>query len=69
MESLGNVVVPQRRQRDSKGSYVHLACALWVPEVRFRSPDALSGVELDGITQARANLKCSICKQGGGASM
>ena len=42
---------------------MHLACALWVPEVTLSSPEAMSGVRLDALSPDRNSLACTICRQ------
>ena len=43
--------------------YVHLTCALWVPDVTLAQPSAMAGAVLDGLAPDRADLTCSVCKQ------
>lgn len=49
--------------------YVHVACALWIPEVTWQNPEGMSNVDLSAITKARMGLKCHICGQAGGGVM
>lgn len=53
----------------NKRPYVHLACALWTPEIIITEPDAMRAPSLEGLRQHRVDLVCAICKQGGGAVM
>ena len=48
-------------------TFVHLACALWTPELTIAQPDQMRGVVLSGLTPVRVALKCELCRQGGGA--
>ncbi|KAL3158682.1 hypothetical protein ABBQ32_011424 [Trebouxia sp. C0010 RCD-2024] len=50
-----------------KKPYLHLACALWTPEILIRDPEGMRGPKLDGLRQHRVDLTCAICKQAGGA--
>ena len=45
--------------------HVHVACALWTPEVRFQHPENLSGIDLTMLTASRISLICSMCNQVG----
>lgn len=47
------------------GAWVHLACAVWTPEVHFENPAELQGIRLDDLTADRTELRCGICKQVG----
>ncbi len=42
---------------------MHLTCALWVPDVSLSQPEAMAGVQLDGLSPDRADLTCYVCKQ------
>ena len=44
---------------------MHLACAVWTPEVQFENPAELQGIRLDDLTADRTELRCGICKQVG----
>jgi hypothetical protein len=50
-------------------TFVHLACALWTPELIVANPEGMSEIKLDHLTKSRAQLKCSLCKQAGGAAV
>jgi hypothetical protein len=63
--SLGRVV-PAATSKSGK-AYVHVACALWTPEMTLAEPEAMRGVQLDHMTAVRAGLQCGLCKQAGGA--
>lgn len=46
--------------------WVHVQCAVWVPEVRFGIPETLDQIEgLDEIPEARRRLGCSLCRKAG----
>lgn len=49
----------------SNGPWVHLACAIWTPEVYFEQATELQGLRLDHLTADRMELHCGICKQVG----
>ena len=81
MVSFGKVVTAgQQAQAQAQGkkkkggaappaAHVHLACALWTPELVVGDPDRMAGIKLDHMTALRAALPCARCKQGGGAVM
>lgn len=45
------------------GLWAHSACALWLPDITLEHPDTVSGVQLDGLSGASADLKCGACHQ------
>ena len=47
----------------SEEAWVHLACAIWTPEVYFEQAAELQGMRLDDLTAERMDLRCGICKQ------
>ncbi len=49
----------------SDGPWVHLACAIWTPEVYFEQATELQGMRLDHLTADRMELHCGMCKQVG----
>ena len=53
----------------NKRPYLHLACALWTPEILISDPEGMRAPKLDALRQHRVDLTCSICKQAGGAVM
>ena len=53
----------------NKKPYLHLACALWTPEILISDPEGMRGPKLDALRQHRVELVCAICKQAGGAVM
>lgn len=61
--SLGRVVPRTKPQH----TYVHVACALWTPEMTLAQPEQMKGVQLEHMTALRAELQCALCKQTGGA--
>ena len=63
--STGGVQTPPRKGRPGP-LWVHAACALWNTEITFANPDLLCDVRLDGLSAARAALKCAVCGQQGG---
>jgi len=53
-------------KRTDCGSWVHMVCAQWIPEISFVDTHALEPVTgLDEITPARRRLKCYLCKRVG----
>ncbi|KAF7289416.1 Bromodomain-containing protein [Mycena chlorophos] len=55
-------------KQTTQGQWVHLLCAIWVPETRV-SNDAFMEpiIGVDSISKQRWKLKCSICPSRGGA--
>lgn len=51
----------------NKKPYLHLACALWTPEILISDPEGMRNPKLDALRQHRVDLTCAICKQGGGS--
>jgi len=62
--NLGKVV-----KINARPVFVHLACVLWTPETRFNDPGNMSKVDIGSLSRARMELRCSVCKQGGGGVM
>jgi hypothetical protein len=56
------VILPQR-----KDLYVHVACALWIPDVIISRPKRMQGISLDSLQSNRSEMECQACKQHGGA--
>ena len=53
-------------KQTAEGKWVHVICAIWVPEVHFANTVFLEPVEgLDSVPAARWKLKCIVCKQRG----
>lgn len=50
-----------------KDLMAHTACALWTPEIVLRDPSSMDMIDLSELSADRMQLKCSICKQRGGA--
>ncbi len=48
---------------------MHVACALWNPDIDFAHPEQMSGVRLDRLTKERMGLTCGRCGQGGGGAV
>ena len=42
---------------------MHLACAIWTPEVYFEQAAELQGMRLDDLTAERMELLCGLCNQ------
>jgi hypothetical protein len=49
-------------RRDGR-HFVHVACALWLPDVDFAQPDSMSGVQLTRLSRESADLECGACRQ------
>ena len=46
--------------------WIHVACAQWTDEVRFRDSEHLEGIEgVSAISKAKKRLRCCFCKRGG----
>lgn len=56
-------------KRTTDWRFAHLSCALWIPEVFFRNPDAREPIDYLQIPMMRWNLKCCHCKKTQGACM
>ena len=54
-------------KRTADNNWVHVYCALWVPETKFTSPSRLDMVEGVGAPTLRYDLPCKICKTTKGA--
>ena len=52
-------------KKATDGRYVHVACALWIPDVFFGDPDAMEPVVLTKLNPQRRTLKCVICQKKG----
>ncbi|CAL8463334.1 g2868 [Coccomyxa elongata] len=64
--SMGTVVPPEGVNEQGSGLWAHSACALWCPDITLKHPETVSGVQLDGLSGASADLKCGACHQKGG---
>lgn len=55
-------------KRTADNNWVHVACAVWAPEVRFGNPKALSPSEgIPLIPRSRWHEECRVCKTTSGA--
>ncbi|KAJ3040011.1 putative PHD type zinc finger protein with BAH domain-containing protein [Rhizophlyctis rosea] len=55
-------------KRTVGNNWVHVSCAIWMPEVRFGNVQTLDGVECIGlIDRKRWSQMCTICQTPGGA--
>ncbi|XP_057664032.1 bromodomain-containing protein homolog isoform X1 [Diorhabda carinulata] len=53
-------------KQTDRGSWAHVVCALWIPEVRFANTVFLEPIDsIETIPAARWKLSCYICKQKG----
>ena len=64
---LGTVIPTLYRTHNA--IFVHLADALWTPEISITDPVKRAGISLSCLTSERLALKCTFCGQGGGAVM
>lgn len=48
-----------------RGTWCHVACAFWCPDLGFVEDDIAKGIRIDGLSQERLELKCVFCKQVG----
>jgi hypothetical protein len=55
--------------KKDEDTWVHPACALWTPGVLVDDPMNMSKINVSGLTKARVGLKCTLCSQGGGATV
>lgn len=67
MTDLGAVTPTSHRTHNAV--FVHLADALWVPEMSISDPVKRAGISLSRLTSQRLALRCTFCGQGGGAVM
>ncbi|KAG0326963.1 putative PHD type zinc finger protein with BAH domain-containing protein [Dissophora globulifera] len=59
---------PQALKRTTGNNWVHILCAVWIPEITFVNVETLSPVEsVARIRQERWKQACSLCKQKAGA--
>ena len=50
-------------KKTQSGDWVHVQCALWIPELRFEEPERLDGISSTAkIPKERRMLICQICK-------
>ncbi|CAM9709661.1 unnamed protein product, partial [Heterosigma akashiwo] len=49
-------------KRTVDGAWCHVACALWVPELRILDDLALEGIDTSTLDPERRTLKCLFCK-------
>ncbi|XP_050316303.1 peregrin [Anthonomus grandis grandis] len=53
-------------KQTDKGTWAHVVCALWIPEVRFANTVFLEPIDsIETIPAARWRLSCYVCKQKG----
>ncbi|KAF2750614.1 hypothetical protein M011DRAFT_396005 [Sporormia fimetaria CBS 119925] len=66
--SKGRPVFPREPlKRTADNNWVHVQCALWVPEIKFTDPQRLEKVEGVGAPTLRYDAVCKICKTSKGA--
>ena len=51
-------------KRATNGEWVHIQCALWIPEVTMGDPEKMSNPNVNAIPETRRALKCHICQGG-----
>ncbi|KAI3634671.1 hypothetical protein MIR68_007052 [Amoeboaphelidium protococcarum] len=49
------------KQTKKKNVWIHILCAMWIPEVTFQNVDFLSGIETKYVPQSRFNRYCCLC--------
>ena len=50
-------------KKTAAGDWVHLQCALWIPELRFQEPEILEGISSTAdVPRDRRLLTCTVCK-------
>ncbi|KAF2278100.1 uncharacterized protein EI97DRAFT_492672 [Westerdykella ornata] len=54
-------------KRTADNNWVHVQCALWIPETKFTNPNRLELVEGVGAPTLRYDAVCKICKTNNGA--
>ena len=64
---LGRVAASAHRTHNAV--FVHLADALWTPDIHMSDEDKREGISLSHLTSERMALRCTFCGQGGGAVM
>lgn len=70
--SSGCVLCPQSGgvlKRTTDARWVHLLCAMWLPEAFFRVPEGSDAIDVLHIPESRFNETCFICKEPRGACM
>ena len=45
----------------SEVPWVHIQCALWIPEVTMTKPDKMSEPDISQIPESRRSLRCYVC--------
>ena len=55
-----------KRSKSKNGAreWVHIQCALWIPEVTMGDPEKMSDPDISNIPESRMSLKCYICLNG-----
>lgn len=56
-------------KRCMDGTWCHLSCAIWIPEVFFRLPDGNDAVDTSRIPRRRFHRICEYCNSSSGACM
>ena len=51
-------------KRATNGEWVHIQCALWIPEVTMGDPEKMDNPNINAIPESRRTLKCYICQGG-----
>lgn len=49
----------------SRGTWCHVSCAFWCPELGFVEDDIAKGIRIDELSRERLELQCVFCKQVG----
>ncbi|KAI3509720.1 hypothetical protein L1887_25242 [Cichorium endivia] len=51
------------------GSWAHIVCALFIPEVFFRDPEGREGIDCSKVPSRRWGKKCYICRKSNGCAI
>ena len=60
----GGSMKRSKSKNGAPGEWVHIQCALWIPEVTMGDPEKMSDPDISNIPESRMQLKCYICLQG-----
>eukprot|EP01112_Ceratiomyxa_fruticulosa_P018973 TRINITY_DN6142_c0_g2_i1.p1 TRINITY_DN6142_c0_g2~~TRINITY_DN6142_c0_g2_i1.p1 ORF type:complete len:585 (+),score=114.24 TRINITY_DN6142_c0_g2_i1:158-1912(+) len=55
------------KRSTERNTWIHVACAVWMPGVKFVDPDLMEPIDISGVDPKRRRLKCSICKSNKGS--
>ncbi|ORY37183.1 hypothetical protein BCR33DRAFT_721550 [Rhizoclosmatium globosum] len=52
-------------KKSTDGEWVHVLCAIWIPEVLITNRVLMDGIDVRGIPKARISLRCFVCGNAG----